>query len=84
MTTTQATTELGKIWVLGGFSPAAMAIERVKAQGNAWNWGASNAAMRDAYTALGATAPDVALTAIHRGEHPVQIAAAEFWSGGAK
>lgn len=80
MTTEQATTELGKIWMLGGFSDAAMAIERVKAQGRNWNWDACNAAMREAYAALGATAPDVAVNAIHRGEHPVQIAADKFWA----
>lgn len=75
MPTEQATKELAKIWKYGGFSDAAMAIERCKAQSRAWNWGAANEAMREAYAALGAEAPEVAQTAIHCGEHPVQLAA---------
>lgn len=81
MTTEQATRELGKKWRLGGCDDAAMAIERCKEESRAWRWEKANAAMREAYKALGAEAPKTSVAAIHWGEHPVQVAADEFWHG---
>lgn len=75
MTTEQATEKLAFIWTMGGFSDAAMAIERCKAASRAWNWDKANEAMRAAYRALGTAAPVVEMTAIHCGRHPVQVAA---------
>ena len=57
---------------------AASALNRCWAESRAWNWEAANKAMRAAYRALGATAPKVAINAIHGGNHPVQIAEAQL------
>ena len=57
---------------------AASALNRCWAESRAWNWQAANKAMRAAYRALGSTAPTVALTAIHSGNHPVQLAEAQL------
>ena len=57
---------------------AASALNRCWAESRSWNWQAANKAMRAAYRALGSTAPTVALTAIHSGNHPVQLAEAQL------
>lgn len=62
----------------GGFCDAGMAIQRVIAQSKKWNWSRANSAMSDAYRALGVDAPVVSVNAIHKGEHPVQVAAAKI------
>lgn len=77
MTTIEATLRLAWIWEMGGYSDAAMAIEQCKAQSRAWNWDKANTALGRAYAALGASAPDADVNALHTGSHPVQVAAAE-------
>lgn len=74
MTTEQATKELAKIWQYGGYGDAAMAIAKCQSHSRAWDWPGASSAMATAYADLGADAPEVPLSAIHRGEHPVQIA----------
>lgn len=75
MTTEQATERLAFIWNYGGSCDAAFAIDRCWQAARDWNWQATMAAMRDAYVALGAPAPEVPLWSVHWGQHPVQIAA---------
>lgn len=81
METSAATAILGRMWYFGDHSPAAKAIEECQEASRGWHWTAANAAMERAYAALGAVAPAVSVRAIHRGEHPVQVAAHELMRG---
>lgn len=78
MTTDEATEKLARIWVLGGFGEAETLVAACIAHSRAWNWSAANRAMNRAYAVLGVEAPAVAVNAIHKGMHPVQVAADAF------
>lgn len=76
MKTEEATERLARIWMGGGVSDAAAAIELCIGHSREWRWTEAGEAMAAAYRALGAQAPEVPVNAIHRGSHPVQVAAA--------
>lgn len=75
MTTEQATQRLATLWMIGNGSPASETLAECREHSRRWDWKAANEAMSRAYALLGASAPDVPVSAIHSGKHPVQVAA---------